>query len=324
MENALYIPAASTAQIIPAPATGTAIATQQNVTELLDRFIAYLDARPKTVETYGKAIRQFMKYLTEQGIRNPQRGDVIAFRDALKADHAPATVQNYIVAVRLFFRWTAQEGLYPNIADHVKGMKIDKGYKKDYLTARQAKAVVSDIEQDSLQGLRDYAVFAIMLTAGLRTVEIIRADIADLTVLGGETVLYIQGKGRDQKSDYVKVSEEAETAIRAYLSARGACEKTAPLFAAVSNRNAGGRMTTRSVSRIVKTRLQAAGYDSDRLTAHSLRHTCATLNLLNGGSLQETQQLLRHTSVNTTTIYAHNLERAKNNSEKRVSKAIFR
>lgn len=294
-----------------------------DVTGLLDRFIAYLDARPKTVETYGKAIRQFFIYLSEQGIRNPQREDVLAFRDRLKEDHAPATVQNYIVAIRLFFRWTAQEGLYPNVADRVKGAKIDKGYKKDYLTARQARAVVSGIDQDDLQGRRDFAIFALMLTAGLRTIEVIRADVTDLTVSGGETVLYIQGKGRDQKSDYVKVSEDAENAIRAYLTARGPVEKTAPLFASISNRNAGGRMTTRSISRIVKTHLQAAGYDSDRLTAHSLRHTCATLNLLNGGSLQETQQLLRHTSINTTTIYAHNLERAKNNSEKRVSKVIF-
>lgn len=321
MERSIY-PTPTTA-MTTTPAAG-AIIPRQDVTGLFDSFIAYLDARPKTVETYGKAIRQFGKYIAERGITNPQRGDVIAFRDSLKEDHAPATVQNYIVAVRLFFRWTAQEGLYPNIADHVKGMKIDKGHRKDYLTARQARAVVSGIDQDDLQGLRDYAIFALMLTAGLRTIEVTRADIADLTVSGGEAVLYIQGKGRDQKTDYVKVSEDAENAIRAYLSARGPVERTAPLFACISNRNVGGRMTTRSVSRIVKTRLQAAGYDSDRLTAHSLRHTCATLNLLNGGSLQETQQLLRHTSISTTTIYAHNLERAKNNSEKRVSKAIFR
>lgn len=300
------------------------ITSAQDIGSLLERFITYLDARPKTIETYGKALRQFMKYMTEQGIRNPQRGDVIAFRDSLKDNHAASTVQNYIVAVRLFFRWTAQEGLYPNIADHVKGAKIDRGHKKDYLTARQARAVVTSIDQDDLQGLRDYAIFALMLTAGLRTIEVIRADIADLTVLGGETVLYIQGKGRDQKTDYVKISEDTESAIRAYLTARGPYEKTAPLFTSISNRNAGGRMTTRSISRIVKTHLQAAGYDSDRLSAHSLRHTCATLNLLSGGSLQETQQLLRHTSINTTTIYAHNLERAKNNSEVRVSKAIFR
>ena len=77
------------------------------------------------------------------------------------------------------------------------------------------------------------------------------------------------------------------------------------------------------ISLIIKKRLKAAGYDSDRLTAHSLRHTAATLNLLNGASLEETQQLLRHTSINTTMIYVHALERAENNSEARIAAAIF-
>lgn len=82
-------------------------------------------------------------------------------------------------------------------------------------------------------------------------------------------------------------------------------------------------MTTRSVSRVAKESFIAVGLDSDRLTGHSLRHTAATLNLLNGGSLEETCQLLGHTNINTTRIYAHALERANNNSEARISKAIF-
>ena len=82
-------------------------------------------------------------------------------------------------------------------------------------------------------------------------------------------------------------------------------------------------MTTRSISRLVKDHLVDAGMDSDRLTAHSLRHTAATLNLLNGGSVEETQQLLDHRNINTTLIYSHALERAKNNSENRIAKAIF-
>ena len=321
MENTICT--TSTTAIAPTISTGGAVTVQQNVGDLLGRFLAYREGRPKATETYAKAIRQFFKWLDAEGIRSPQREDVIRFRESLKADHAPATVNAYIVAVRLFFRWTAQEGLYPNISDHLKGAKIERGHKKDYLSARQAKAIISSIDQDDLQGLRDYAVFALMLTAGLRTIEVIRADLGDLTVLGGDTVLYIQGKGRDQKADYVKVCAPTEDAIRRYLAKRGPCGKSDPLFASVSNRNAGGRMTTRSVSRIVKTHLRDAGFDSERLTAHSLRHTAATLNLLNGGTLQETQQLLRHTNIATTMIYSHNLERAANNSEARVGKAIF-
>ena len=82
-------------------------------------------------------------------------------------------------------------------------------------------------------------------------------------------------------------------------------------------------MTTRSISRIAKTHLIAAGLESDRLTAHSLRHTAATLALLNNAKPEEVQQMLDHQSLNTTLIYSHALDRMKNDSEKKVAKAIF-
>ncbi|OIL92423.1 integrase [Oenococcus oeni] len=112
--------------------------------------------------------------------------------------------------------------------------------------------------------------------------------------------------------------------MRAYLKVRGSVEDAAPLFASTSNNNEGGRMTTRSISGIAKSALRRAGFDSSRLTAHSLRHTAATLNLLNGGSLEETQQLLRHRNLNTTMVYLHHLKRAKNQSEARIGNAIFK
>jgi integrase/recombinase XerD len=298
-------------------------AAQAITDELYSRYISYVDAKPKTIETYTRALKQFFSYMKLNGIAQPVREDIIAFREELKPDHKPTTVQNYITTVRQFFKWTEQERIYPNVADHIKGAKLDAAHKKDYLTSKQVKTVLSGMGRDSVQGLRDYAIMVLMITAGLRTIEIIRADTGDLRTAGDSTVLFIQGKGRDEKTDYVKVAEPAEDAIRAYLKARGEADPKQPLFASEANRNSGERLTTRSVSRIVKETLINAGFDSDRLTAHSLRHTAATLNLLNGGSLAETQQLLRHTSINTTMIYNHQLERANNNSEARVAKAIF-
>jgi integrase/recombinase XerC len=82
-------------------------------------------------------------------------------------------------------------------------------------------------------------------------------------------------------------------------------------------------MATESISRIVKGRLRDAGINDERLTAHSLRHTAATLNLLNGGSLEETQKLLRHERISTTMIYSHALDNVANKSASRVAAAIF-
>ena len=302
-----------------------AITEQQIVgAELFDRFLAYLDTAPKTVETYTRALRQLFNYFYLNGIRKPQREDLIAFREELKASgHKPTTVQNYITAARIFFGWTAQEGLYPNIADHLKGAKLDREHKKDYLTSGQVKEILASVDTSTEQGLRDYAVLFLMVTGGLRTIEVSRANIEDIRNAGDNTVLYVQGKGREEKSEYIKLSAPAEKAIRAYLKARGEKDGKAPLFSSTSNNNRGERLTTRTVSGIVKSRLQKAGYDSERLTAHSLRHTAVTLSLLAGRDIAEVQQFARHANIATTMIYNHALDKAKNGCSEAITAAIM-
>lgn len=291
--------------------------------DLFTRFIEYLDASPKTVETYGRAIRQFFKYMEAQGVTRPTRETVLAFREDLKRTHKASTVQNYIIAVRLFFQWTGQENLYPDIAQHIKGAKLSKEHKKDYLTSSQVKAILDGIERDTPQGRRDYAIIALMVTGGLRDIEVHRANIEDLRTLGDSTVLYLQGKGKEDRADFVKVPAEVEKAIRASLADRENVDGAAPLFASMSNNSKGGRISTRSISGLVKTQLRRAGFDSERLTAHSLRHTAVTLSLLGGATLQEVQQFARHSNIATTQIYAHNLDRMNNNCENTIAQAIF-
>ena len=162
--------------------------------DLFTSFINYLDASQKTIETYTRSIRQFFRYVYANGISQPTRETVLAYREYLKADHKkPSTVQNYIVAIRQFFSWTAQEGLYPNIADHIKGAKLDKNHKKDYLTSRQVKKVLEVAKGHSK---RDYAILALMFTGGLRTIEVSRANIEDLRTAGDTDRKYFIYRGK--------------------------------------------------------------------------------------------------------------------------------
>lgn len=291
--------------------------------EVFNSWTSFIDASPRTVETYSKAIKQFFIYLQDKGIKKPQREDIVAYREYLSKDHKPTTVQSYLAAVKLFFQWTEQEKIYPNIAQRVKGAKLDTEHKKDYLTKKQVSKLLKSIDRSTLKGKRDYAMLSLMVTTGLRTVSIINANVEDIRAAGDATALYYKGKGHQEKATYVKLAEPVEEAIRGYLKARGRADGKEPLFTSTAHRNNGGRMTTRSISRVAKESLIDIGLDSDRLTAHSFRHTAATLNLLNGGTVEETQQLLDHKNINTTLIYSHALERAKNNSEKRIAKAIF-
>lgn len=303
--------------------TSEIVASQPLNELLLVRWESFIDVCPKSKETYRKAVKQFIAYINENGISQPTRETVIEWRDSLKESHKPTTIQTYITAVKLFFRWLEQEGIYKNIADHVKGVQVSTGHKKDYLTSKQSHKVLETINTDTLKGIRDYAIVGLMLTTGVRTIEVARADIADIRTVGDATVLYVQGKGKDEKADYVKLAPQVEDAIRAYITARGATEESEPLFTSTSRNNYGERMTTRSIRAIAKNSMVEAGFNSDRLTAHSMRHTAGTLALLNGASTREVQQLLRHSNINTTMIYAHELDREKNNSELKVANAIF-
>lgn len=297
---------------------------QEIQAELFNKFIAYLDTSKNTVKTYTTGLKQFFNYLAINGIKNPDRQDVIAFRDDLKASgHKPTTVQNYITAVKIFFSWTAQEGYYPNVAERIKGAKLNRDHKKDYLTSKQVKKVINIVDLDQEKGLRDYAILVTMITGGLRTIEVSRANIEDLRVVGEQTVLYVQGKGREEKTEYIKISQDVENAIRNYLKTRDNVSDQEPLFTSLSNNSRGKRLSTRSISGMVKDRLKEAGFNSERLTAHSLRHTAVTLSLLAGKDITEVQQFARHKNIATTMIYNHSLEQAKNSCSEAISKAIF-
>ncbi len=291
--------------------------------DLYQSFISYLDASKKTIDTYSRALKQFFRYLSSKSIQQPNRNDIIAFREELKADHKATTVQSYIVAVRRFFSWTEIEGIYPNVANHVKGAKISKEHKKDYLTANQVKLILQSVDTSTSQGKRDYAILVLMFTCGLRTIEVTRANTGDLQSVGGQSVLLVQGKGKEDKADFVRLSAKTEQAIRQYLATLSSVSASSPLFQSTSNNNIGGRLTTRAISGIVKSYLVANGFNSDRLTAHSTRHTAVTLALLGGETLQTVQQFARHSSITTTQIYAHNLEAVSNNCCNVIANSIF-
>lgn len=297
---------------------------QNNLEDLFQQFIIFIDATPNTVRTYRGSLKQWFLYLRQNQIGHPDSETVRQYRQKLQnSGKKPTTVKNYIIAVKRFFEWTEEAGFYPNIAKYIKSGHLSKNFKKDYLTSSQAKKILDEIDRSTLKGKRDYAMLVTMLTMGLRTIEITRANIEDIRTKGNTTVLYVQGKGHDEKDDLIRMPQHVESAIRDYLSVRQTKDLSEPLFISTSNHNANGRMTTRSIRRIVKTAFIAAGFDSPRLTAHSTRHTAATLSLLNGATLQQTQELLRHRNIGTTEIYAHNIDATTNPAANDVEAAIF-
>ena len=292
---------------------------------LVDRFVRFAGVCEKSASTYKIALRQMFKYFAANGISNPTREDLEIWRDSLIAEKkSPATVQLYLCSCKLFFRWTAQEGILCNIADHLKSkVKVSHEHKKDALTTSQAGILIKGVKGSTVKAKRDRAILALMVSTGVRCIEVCRADVADMIQQFGRTYLLIQGKGHSAKDARILLPAQVETLIRDYLSERGQVDVKQPLFTSTANRNKGSRLTTQTISKMVKSQLRAAGFDTPRLTAHSLRHCALTAMLIAGCELTQVQQVARHVNINTTMIYNHTIERMKNTAEQIAADVIF-
>lgn len=292
---------------------------------MVEAYLGDLDVCEKSRATYRRALRRYLAWLEDEGVGVEQttRAHVMAYKRHLEESYSAATLSAYLVAVRGLYAWLDAQGIYPNVAAGVRGAKSGAHSSRDALTVEQARRLVAE-KPETPADLRDYAMVNLMLRRGLRTVEVARADVGDLRQIGGEAVLYVQGKGHASKDDFVVLGEDVLQPIHAYLATRRDLGDGAPLFAAVGNRNGGGRMTTRSISRIVQDAYRRNGIADPRITAHSLRHTAVTFALKGGATAQEAQGMARHRSITTTMVYAHNLERMEARAEKSVDALLDR
>lgn len=276
-----------------------------SIIEAVEVFLSECDIRANSKNVYRRGLLYFFKWVEQTGrtISELTRADIIAFKDSLLATHSNLSVAGYLVALRRFYEWCEGNKLYPNIAKGIKSPKRKNAYLKEHLRENQIHDLLKHYEGN----LRDFAIVNLLLRTGLRTIEVVRANVEDITFKGGQRILRVWGKGRDDKDTFVVLTDKAYAPIRAYLDTRKSATLKEPLFISTSNRNLCGRLTTRTISKICKEGLCAIGLDAHEYTAHSLRHTTAVM-LLKHGTLSDVQSVLRHASPVTSQIYTKSIE----------------
>lgn len=306
---------------IPVPNTFSITDTNERLSfeVLINTFLQSKDLKASSEVSYRSSFGQFTYYLVDNSITAPTEKDIKNFKEYLINRRLSVfTVISHISAIKSLFSFLATRHLYPNIANDIKSPKKPKEFMRDALTKAQAQKLLKSISGNDIIAKRNYAIISTLLRCGLRSIEIVRADIGDIRRCNGTPVLWVHGKGRDSKDEYVVLTNEALKAIRAYLSLRGVVTENEPLFSSHGPRNDKGRLTTRSIRRMVKEQLKIIDLDEKELTCHSLRHTFATLAIANNAPLIAVQKAMRHSNINTTTIYTHMADRLENGAEQYI------
>ena len=298
---------------------------------LCDKYLMdNVDLLDASISGYKVCLNHFIKWLSDNDIKQPTKEDIIRYKMYLKdSNYAINTKNAYIKAVRHLFKWLNANNLYPNISEDIKGFKVKSGViKKDAFTEKDIQKILDDIDTNTIQGKRDYAIILLMLTGGLRINEVSLIDIKDIEIKNNQYIVNIQSKGYQNKNStdrdtYIKIIKPVYDAIKDYLDTRPNTNGYDALFTSTSNRALNKRLTKQSLSQILKNRFRYSGYDSNKLTAHSLRHTTATLLLKSGASLYKTQHHLRHKDPKTTEIYINLNDKEQDTSEQDIYNQLF-
>jgi integrase/recombinase XerD len=301
---------------------------------LEDLFIKSLDCKENSQAKYAAQLRVFTRWILDTE-RSPllstwTRQDIVDYKRFLmnelrirnQADNpkplSSSTINNYLSVVRKFFGWLNTEGYCLNIAKDVNGIGKQNGFRKHILSKDQIRDTLASFDRSTLNGLRDFAIFNLMVRTGCRDCEIIRARIKDLRVQSGHIVLDIQAKGHYEADQFKVLKHATEKPIRDYLDTRKKicpCSDDDFLFVSLAKRNYMRQLSTRSVSRIIKNALRGTGLDNEKLTAHSLRHTAISLAVAGGASLHQAQAMAGHKDSRTTEVYFHNQKRIEEAAE---------
>lgn len=283
---------------------------------IVKMFIDSQDVKASSKGLYKRTLQQYFKWVgaNNLALNTITRVEILKYKDdLLNSGKSSLTVGNYLTSVRKFYEFIEANKISPNVAKGIKTPKRKQQFRKQALTPKQATELLT---VSNATNKRDYAIINLLLRTGLRTIEIVRANVGDITFKGGRRVLLVQGKGRDEKDNFVVLTDKAYMPIKEYLETRVNVADTEALFISDSNNNRGKRLTTRTISKIAKEALIATGLDDKAYTAHSLRHTTAVNILRANGTLEDAQFTLRHANIATTQIYTATIaeERRLNNA----------
>jgi integrase/recombinase XerC len=278
---------------------------------LIEKFKLYISVEKNlslhTQRNYLSDLYQFKDFLEREypktGIETIDNMIIRSYLGSLYKKNRKSSIARKLASLRTFFKFLLRAGiLKENPASIVSTPRLEK-HVPSFLTIDEMFALLNMPDGAKPAGLRDKAILEILYSSGLRVSELVEMNEDDLDLNLG--IIKVMGKGKKER--IVPIGSKAIEALNNYLNNRKRLSKY-PLPSSLNPplllNQRGGRLTTRSVARIINRYIEQCGLLKN-ISPHSLRHTFATHMLDAGADLRAIQELLGHVSLSTTQKYTH-------------------
>ncbi len=280
--------------------------------EFIEMFLALSEHSAKTQQSYRRGLLRFRAFVNYMPLKDVTWKEVEAYKLALirgvanptRKTLAPASVSALIAPIKSLYKWGSDPniGLFPrNPTTSIRLPKVEVTSRKHFLTRKEVGDLLSRLRE---QDLRNYLIGLSLVVLGLRVSELANMRWGDFHTDAVERSAWLNiRRGKGGKSRDIKVPNSLRGLYERYkaLSKQtAAVESDTPVFP----------ISIRQIERIIRNAGNLSSMDK-RPTPHWLRHTNATLALLEGATLQQVQETLGHTHINTTQRYLHTVEQLK-------------
>lgn len=293
---------------------------------LMEQFLLEADIKENSKKTYFKGLKRFLEWsLNQEEIKDEikiTKSFILQYKTFLstEAQIKPHTQAICLVAIKQFFVWTEANLILPNIARNIKGIKkITKQHHKDPLSKSQIEILLQNHKESeqNLITLRNNAIIHLLLFTGIRIGEATKIKMNDLDKdnYHYNTTIWIHGKGRSGKDNFVIAIPEVIEQIEKYIEKRKSegeiITDNSILFISHGRKTKNKPLTSDSISKIINKELKKRNIKTKKTSAHSLRHTFGVNAIEAGISLYDLQIAMRHSTPTTTQVYLGDIEKKK-------------
>lgn len=278
--------------------------------DLIDDFVDTVSDNSRSRSTYRNILGAYITWLVkDSGVADVHNIDVNVIRSfqiyLAGKGYSDYTIGSYLGTVKLFYRYLFENNFEKT--DFLRGFKISvkKSYfRKKPLSEKQITDLLAVIDRNTTIGKRNLAIINLMARMGLRCREVCALDVEDFFLEDGKDLVCIQRKGHRFKDDIQATTEKVIEPIKAYWTEAN-IQPGSPAFQNHSYNLKDGlrRLNPKYINEIVKKYLRMIGINDPMISAHSLRHSCATVLIRHNVSIYDIKLLMGHKRIETTERY---------------------